>query len=106
MTTFNERENAFENKYAHDQEADFKATARRNKLLGLWAAKQLGLPEAEWDGYAKDVILSDFEKPGDDDIVEKVVKDFSAAGLTVGEHEIRAELLRLLPIAREEIRNS
>lgn len=106
MTTFNDRENAYENKFAHDQEADFKAVARRNKLLGLWAAKQIDLPQAEWDAYAKSVVIADLEKPGDDDVVQKILADFEAAGVRLGEHDIRVELARLLPIAREEVRNA
>ena len=69
MSTFNDREKGFENKFKHDQEATFKATARRNKLLGLWVAKELGLSGAAAEDYAKSVVVADMEKPGDDDVV-------------------------------------
>lgn len=105
MTTFDNRENAFENKFAHDNEVDFKAVARRNKLLGLWAAGHLDLPEAERDAYAKSIVLADLELPGDEDVVQKILADFTAAGVTLTEKNIREELARLLPIAREQLRS-
>lgn len=104
MTTFDDRENTFENKYAHDQELEFKAVARRNKLLGLWAAEKLGLPEADHAAYAKEVVIADLDAPGDDDLVQKVLKDFLIAGIAMEEKEIRQELLRLLPVAKEQLR--
>lgn len=104
MTTFDDRENAFENKYAHDQELEFKAVARRNKLLGLWAAEKLGLPEGDHAAYAKDVVIADLDAPGDDDLIQKVLKDFHDAGIAVDEKEIRQQLLRLLPLAKEQLR--
>ena len=80
MTTFNEREKGFEQKYKHDQDLQFKVNARRNKLLGLWAAEQMGLSGADAEAYAKQVVQADFEKPGDSDVVAKVVNDLSAKG--------------------------
>jgi len=83
MSTFDEREKGFEAKYKHDQEIQFKVTARRNRLLGLWAAEQLGLSGAEADAYAKSVVVADFEKPGDEDVVGKVMADLSAKGVQI-----------------------
>jgi hypothetical protein len=101
MTTFNEREKGFEAKHQHDQELQFKVNARRNKLLGLWVAEKLGLSGDAAEAYAKDVVRSDFDRPGDDDVIEKVVKDLSGKG--VGAADIRKELDRLLPIAKDQI---
>ena len=103
MTTFNEREKGFEAKYQHDQELQFKVNARRNKLLGMWVAQKLGLSGEAAEAYAKDVVRSDFEKPGDDDVIEKVIGDLSGRGVAVTPAEIRKELDRLLPIAKEQV---
>ncbi|MGE0744465.1 MAG: DUF1476 domain-containing protein [Rhodospirillales bacterium] len=103
MTTFNEREKGFENKYKHDQETQFKITARRNKLLGLWAAEKMGVSGPAAETYAKEVVAADFEKPGDDDVVEKVVKDLGAKGLALTAHDIRVEMERLLSVARDQV---
>jgi hypothetical protein len=103
MTTFNERERAFEEKFKHDQELRFKVHARRNKLLGLWAASKLGLTGAEAEAYAKSVIAADFQKPGDDDVLEKVLKDLTDKGIAVTSADIRKEMERLLPVAKEQI---
>ena len=80
MTTFNDREKAFEKKFEHDQDIQFKVTARKNKMLGLWAAGLMGKSGADAEAYAKEVVLADFEKPGDSDVVAKLVKDLAAAG--------------------------
>ncbi len=82
MTTFDKREEGFEKKFAHDEELKFKAYARRNKLLGLWAAAELGKTGADADAYAKDVVLADFEEAGDNDVVRKVVADLTSKGVT------------------------
>jgi hypothetical protein len=103
MTTFNEREKAFEEKFKHDQELRFKVHARRNKLLGLWAAGKMGLKAAEAEAYAKTVVDADFLKPGDDDVVEKVLKDLTAKGISASVADIRREMERLLPLAKEQI---
>lgn len=92
MTTFDERERAFEAKFARDQEMQFRIHARRDRLLGLWAAQRLGLTEAEGDSYARDLIRSDFETVSDDDIVRKLLGDLTGAGIDVEEAEIRAEI--------------
>ena len=103
MTTFDDRKDAYENKLAHYQEKDFKVVARRNKLLGLWAADKLHKPAYEHDAYAKEVVMSDFDEPGDDDVVRKIVKDFGKAGINLTEQDIRQEMNRLLALAREQI---
>jgi hypothetical protein len=103
MTTFDEREKGFETKYKRDQELEFKITARRNKLLGLWAAEKLGISDADAEAYAKEVVMSDFEKPGEEDVVEKVMGDFADKGADVAENELRTEMARLMATAREQI---
>jgi hypothetical protein len=103
MTTFDDRDNAFENKYAHDEELMFKVFARRNKLLGKWAAAQLGKTGASAEQYSMEVVESDFEKPGDEDVIEKLVKDFDAAGVKISTKEIRIEMENLLQLAKQQI---
>ncbi len=88
MTTFDDRERAFEKKFAHDEEMKFRIIARRNRLLGHWAARQMGLSEAETESYAKDVVRSDFEEAGDHDVVRKVLGDLTAAGIDCDEGKI------------------
>ena len=92
MTQFDDRERAFETKFAHDEEMKFRIVARRNRLLGHWAARQMGLSEAESESYAKDVIRSDFESAGDDDVVRKVLGDLVSAGIDLDEAAIRQAL--------------
>jgi hypothetical protein len=104
MVSMSDREKAFENKYAHDQDKKFRVIARRNKLTGLWAAGLLG--KADADAYAKEVVAADFEEAGDEDVVRKVAADFKAAGLAAGEPEIRAKLSELLSVAIEQIEAS
>ena len=89
MTTFDDRERAFESQYARDQEMQFKIVARRNRLLGHWAAKKMGLTEAEADAYARDVIRADFEEAGDEDVIRKLLGDLTSAGVEVDEKAIR-----------------
>ena len=92
MTTFDDRERAFESIYARDQEMQFKIVARRNRLLGHWAARKMGLNEAEADAYARDVIRADFEAAGDDDVIRKLLGDLTSAGVEVDEAAIRQAL--------------
>ena len=101
MTTFDDREKGFENKFARDNELEFKAIARRNKLLGLWAAELMGLTNG--DDYAKVIVKADFEQPGDDDVLRKVFTDLTGAGLSTTESEIRRKMEELLAVAREQI---
>ncbi len=103
MTTFDDREKAFENKFAHDEEMQFRITARRNRLLGEWAARQMGLTEAEAESYAKDVVRSDFEEAGDHDVIRKVLGDLTAAGVEVDEEQVREALRNKEIDARRQI---
>ena len=103
MSTFDEREKGFEANYKRDQDLQFKVMARRNKLLGLWAAEQMGISGANSETYAKDVVASDFDRPGDDDVLEKVHGDLTAKGLSLSDKDVRKEMERLLDIAREQI---
>lgn len=103
MTTFDQRKDAFETKFALDEELRFKATARRNKLLGLWAAEKLGKSGTEAEAYAKAVVVADFEEAGDEDVVRKVKGDFAAGGVTVGDDEIRSVMTELLIKAAEDV---
>ncbi len=104
MTTFDKREEGFEKKFAHDEELQFKAMARRNKLLGLWAAGVLGKTGADAEAYAKEVVLADFEESGDNDVLRKVVKDLEGKG--VGEAQVRAQMVELLGQAIDQIKKS
>ena len=104
MTTFDDRKDAFEKKFAHDEELRFKATARRNKLLGLWAAQKLGKSGADADAYAKSVVLADFQEAGDDDVARKVKSDLDAGGVATSEGEIKTRMLDLLEKAIDEVK--
>jgi hypothetical protein len=92
MTTFDDRERAFETKFAHDEEMKFRVIARRNRLLGEWAGAKMGLSEVETESYAKDVIRADFEEAGDEDVIRKVLGDLTAAGVEADEAAIREAL--------------
>ena len=104
MSTFEDRERAEEAKYAHDSALQFKVMNRRNKLLGLWAAELMGMSGDAADAYAKEVVVSDFDRPGDDDVREKVENDLAAKGLEVSDHRVRKEMDRLLEEARAQVR--
>jgi hypothetical protein len=106
MTSFDKREEGFEKKFAHDEELRFKATARRNKLLGLWAAEKLGLKGPDADAYAKDVVMADFEEAGDEDVFRKVRKDFDAKTVTASDQEIRKAMVDLMATAIEQVQNT
>jgi hypothetical protein len=103
MATFDDRQKGFEQKYKHDKELEFKVNARRNKLLGLWAAKEMGVPDGEAEAYAKTVVMADFEKPGDDDVVQKLIVDFKQKGIEMSEHRVRKHMAELLDAARTQI---
>ncbi len=92
MTTFDNRENAFENMFAHDEEMMFKITARRNKLIGIWAAEKMGLTPEETASYATSVVQADFEEAGDEDVVRKLMGDLTSAGVEVDDAVVRAAL--------------
>jgi hypothetical protein len=104
MTTFDKREEGFERKFAMDEEMRFKAMARRNRLLGLWAATKLGKSGPDADAYAKTVVLADFEEAGDDDVFRKVRKDLDEAGVATTDSQIRAAMQELLSTALEQLR--
>ena len=103
MTQFKDREKAFEAKFQKDQELQFKVMARRNKLLGLWAAAQLGMEGGDAEAYAKEVVVSDFDEPGDDDVLRKVFGDLQGKGIEVTEHSVRREMDVLFEKAKQEI---
>ena len=100
MSTFDDRERAFENKFAHDEEMLFKATARRNKLTGLWAAELMGKSGDEAEAYAKTVVIADFEEAGHEDVVRKLAADL---GDKSDPDTIRAKLIELLPVAKAQL---
>ena len=101
MTTFDKREKAFEDKYKHDQELQFRVDVRRNKLLGLWAAELLSKDDAE--AYAKEVVSADFEEPGDADLVRKILGDMQDAGVEMSEHRLRHKMEECLATAKEQV---
>ena len=103
MSTMKDRENAFENKFAHDAEMQFKAEARRNKLLGLWAAELLGKSGDDAAEYAKEVVKADFEEAGDEDVIRKLLGDLTGAGTDVSEADIRAKLKEMTAEAKRQI---
>ena len=103
MTTFDDRERAFETKFAHDEELRFRVIARRNRLLGGWAARLMGLSDAEADAYAKDVIRADFEEAGDEDVIRKLLGDLTAAGVETDDTKIREALAHMEAEARRQI---
>jgi len=103
MGTFDDRERAEEARYALDQQTQMRVTARRNKLLGLWVAGLMGVGGEQAEAYAKTVVIADLEEAGDDDVIRKVLADLSAAGITRTDADIKEQLARLLPVAREEV---
>jgi hypothetical protein len=104
MRNFEDRQKGFEAEFSRNQELAFRITARRNKLLGLWAAEKLGLPAGdEAEAYAKTVVAADFEKPGDSDVIEKVRNDLAAKGIALSEAQLRGELERALAEARRQL---
>ncbi len=103
MTTFDNRENAFENMYAHDAEMQFKAEARRNKLLGLWVAEKMGLSGDAADAYAKSVVIEDLKEVGDDDVFRKVSADLAGKGAGIADDEVRRRMQDFLSEAKAQI---
>ena len=103
MPSFDDREKGFENKFQHDQQLQFKVNARRNKLLGLWAAGVMGKAGSDAEAYAKEVVQADFDKPGDSDVVEKLMKDLAAAGKPSDEHTVRKQSERLFAEAKQQV---
>ncbi len=105
MSGIDDRGDAYENKFAHDAELQFKAEARRNKLLGKWAADLLGKTGDQVDDYCAEVIRSDFDEPGDNDVFRKIRADFDAAGVEQSDHQLRRTMDELLDVAIEQIRS-
>ena len=103
MTTFDDREKGFERKFAHDEELKFRATARRNKLLGLWAAEKLGLTGDEAQAYAREIVKADLAEPGEEDVFRKVRSDFDAKGIAESDHQIRRMMGDLMAAAVSQI---
>lgn len=106
MTTFDKREEGFEKKFAHDEELRFKANARRNKMLGLWAAEKMGIAGDAANAYAKDVVMADFDAAGDDDVLKKVHKDLTAKGVAASEQDVRRAMTDLMEKAIAEVKAS
>jgi hypothetical protein len=104
MSTFDKREEGFERKFAHDEEVRFKARARRNKLIGLWAAQRLGLSGDAAEAYAKEIVAADFEAPGDDDVVARIRRDFDAKAVAQSDHQIRRTMEELMAKAVEDVK--
>ncbi len=103
MTQFDDRKNAYEKEFARNEEFDFKVTARRNKLLGLWAAGRMGLSGDDANAYAREVVTADFEEAGDEDVYRKVKGDLEGRGVNISEHQLRREMEDQLAIAREQM---
>jgi hypothetical protein len=103
MGNFDNREKGYEAKYKMDQEREFKANARRCKLVGLWAAEKMGIEGADAEAYAKEVVISDFEKPGQDDVVDKVHADLTAKGLDISRHMVEIEMDRMFEEALRQL---
>ena len=104
MSTFDKREEGFELKFAHEEEVRFKARARRNKMVGLWAAEKRGLAGAAADAYAKEVVMADFEGTGDDAVFGKLRRDFDAKAVAQSDHQIRSTMEELTAKAVEEVK--
>ncbi|MEL6387869.1 MAG: DUF1476 domain-containing protein [Pseudomonadota bacterium] len=103
MSQFDDRQKGQEAKYAMDQQTEFKVMARRNKLLGLWAADLLGLTDEEATAYAKTVVMADLEEPGDEDVFRKVRGDLDGKAVNVTDAQIREHMAELLPVARDQV---
>lgn len=105
MTGFSDREKAKEGKYAHDQELEFKIVARRNKLVGMWAAGLMGKSDEEAEAYGKEVVIADLEEAGEEDVFRKLRGDLDAAGVDCSDHQIRKHMESLMETAREQVMN-
>ena len=103
MSTFDDREKQFEAKFQHDQELQFKVTARRNRLLGEWAGELMGLSGDDLASYAKEVVQSDFDEPGDDDVLQKVKGDLNGKNVELTDHQVRKQMDDLLAVAKQQV---
>lgn len=105
MSEFDKRKKSFEDKFARDEELRFKAMARRNKLLGLWAAEKMGKTGSDAEAYAKEVVVADFEEAGDEDVFRKIRQDLDASGVEQSDHQIRRTMDELLVTAMEQLQS-
>ena len=105
MSGFDKRKEGFESRFAHNENLEFKAAARRNKMLGLWLAKLMNMSAQEAEAYAKQVIISDFEEAGDEDVFRKLRADADEAGLTLSDHQIRSKMAQFMEQAREQVKS-
>ena len=105
MSGFDDRKKGRENKFAHEQEQEFRIMARRNKLIGLWAAELLGLSGEDAEAYAKEVVIADMEEKGDEDVFRKIRADLDAKNVEMSDHRIRRQMEELLAVAREQVQS-
>ena len=105
MENFEDRRKDFEKKYEHDEEIKFKTIARRNRLLGEWVAKEIGMDEDNIKEYARQVVMADFAEPGDQDVIRKVMADLSAASSSISEETLKSKMKELLEVAKDQIMN-
>ena len=105
MESFEDRRKDFEKKYEHDEEIKFKAIARRNRLLGEWVAKEIGMDEDNIKEYARQVVMADFAEPGDQDVIRKVMADLTAASSSISEESLKSKMKELLEVAKDQIMN-
>jgi hypothetical protein len=105
MTTFDEREQGFEAKFAKEQDQEFRAVARRNRLLGIWGGELMGLEKTHLEAYARAVVKSEVDRPDEEDVLRKVFEDLKGAGVQVSEGEVRLKMAELLAVAREQIKS-
>ncbi|HEY5409803.1 MAG TPA: DUF1476 domain-containing protein [Caulobacteraceae bacterium] len=104
MTDLDDRARAYEAKFAHDKDMDFKAESRRNRLLGLWGGEMMGLEQSHLEDYARAVVKSDFDRPGEEDVLRKIFEDLKGAGVQVSEGDVRMKMAELLALAREQLK--
>jgi hypothetical protein len=105
MTTFDDRLRGYESRFAHDEELRFKSIARRNRMLGIWAAGHLGKMHDDAEAYAKEVVKADFAEPGDEDVFRKIRADFDAAGVVMADDDIRRTMREMLVAAADQVTN-
>ena len=105
MESFEDRRKDFEKKYEHDEELKFKTIARRNRLLGEWVAKEIGMDEDNIIEYARQVVMADFAEPGDQDVIRKVMADLTAASSSISEETLKSKMEELLEVAKDQIMN-
>ena len=105
MESFEDRRKDFEKKYEHDEEIKFKTIARRNRLLGEWVAKEIGMDESNIKEYARQVVMADFAEPGDQDVIRKVMADLTAASSSISEETLKSKMQELLEVAKDQIMN-